>query len=114
MRRPAQEWRGKGICSMQRGLYRRWILADAQHQIPFQGARLDGLVSIFNRPALVDWHPIQGFTRPYQGIVLPFPGRNLDEINTAIRCTNHVARFKNTRSEEHTSELQSQSNLVCR
>src|SRR5688572_32913430 len=30
------------------------------------------------------------------------------------KATGHGGRFLQTRSEEHTSELQSQSNLVCR
>src|SRR5688572_12605226 len=32
----------------------------------------------------------------------------------ATTCQVHMRRFKSGRSEEHTSELQSQSNLVCR
>src|SRR5688572_31786100 len=31
-----------------------------------------------------------------------------------FRATRHVSRVRHARSEEHTSELQSQSNLVCR
>src|SRR2546427_6302516 len=34
----------------------------------------------------------------------------------SLKCliVNHAIRFASSRSEEHTSELQSQSNLVCR
>src|SRR2546430_12569541 len=35
------------------------------------------------------------------------------ELNVRLELLDHASRF-NTRSEEHTSELQSQSNLVCR
>src|SRR5688572_32660746 len=36
------------------------------------------------------------------------------EADSIGRCQNGDGGARNTRSEEHTSELQSQSNLVCR
>src|SRR2546427_6878097 len=47
--------------------------------------------------------------QPWQGCALPtelFPQK--------IQATNRHLNRMRTRSEEHTSELQSQSNLVCR
>src|SRR2546430_11129172 len=38
----------------------------------------------------------------------------LNAENAAIREGGHPGRTSRSRSEEHTSELQSQSNLVCR
>src|SRR2546427_1837195 len=38
--------------------------------------------------------------------------RRIEQVETAARCVATWAR--RLRSEEHTSELQSQSNLVCR
>src|SRR5690606_41790837 len=41
--------------------------------------------------------------------------RQLDELNQRINSLeNEVAFYKRERSEEHTSELQSRENLVCR
>src|SRR2546427_8317889 len=44
------------------------------------------------------------------GLGLAIVHRIISDHNGRIRAGNHVP----TRSEEHTSELQSQSNLVCR
>src|SRR2546430_9218251 len=39
----------------------------------------------------------------------------IDQTNNNLtECQNEVKRLNTARSEEHTSELQSQSNLVCR
>src|SRR2546430_11937391 len=38
----------------------------------------------------------------------------MDRIGTEKRCSRQLAKDAPARSEEHTSELQSQSNLVCR
>src|SRR2546430_3809044 len=46
-----------------------------------------------------------------RAITLRFAGRHLVEQRELHAC---VARHELRRSEEHTSELQSQSNLVCR
>src|SRR2546430_6011110 len=40
--------------------------------------------------------------------------RRRRRLTTHGRCTSDSATISGTRSEEHTSELQSQSNLVCR
>src|SRR2546427_5332493 len=44
------------------------------------------------------------------------PGTRADHVTSASTAsdTGRRARARSTRSEEHTSELQSQSNLVCR
>src|SRR2546427_4298701 len=39
---------------------------------------------------------------------------NSAHISSVLRRMSSLHRVKDTRSEEHTSELQSQSNLVCR
>src|SRR2546427_3034163 len=47
----------------------------------------------------------------HHGLVLP--GRNLLPVHAANYKLHHLIKHAR-RSEEHTSELQSQSNLVCR
>src|SRR2546430_7270295 len=44
----------------------------------------------------------------------PKPQRERGGERAALRCELHFRRKACARSEEHTSELQSQSNLVCR
>src|SRR2546430_13695807 len=49
----------------------------------------------------------RGSSRCESTPVSPWPGKCLPQAATPSACSD-------TRSEEHTSELQSQSNLVCR
>src|SRR2546430_3093900 len=44
----------------------------------------------------------------------PFEVRFQECDTTLILLARHVDKYRRVRSEEHTSELQSQSNLVCR
>src|SRR5205085_12484444 len=58
------------------------------------------------------YHPYPGSSADSLDKGLPWPNAsvaNLDRIKQAVWDA-----FHGTRSEEHTSELQSQSNLVCR
>src|SRR2546430_8565825 len=62
------------------------------------------------RVADVEGHPFGGillgrFLRPLERLIDPVRFGRAGEID---------GRFRQRRSEEHTSELQSQSNLVCR
>src|SRR2546430_2894289 len=41
-------------------------------------------------------------------------GLDIDALKTVAQTVEKLRRPHNARSEEHTSELQSQSNLVCR
>src|SRR2546430_4302103 len=48
---------------------------------------------------------------------IPLPprvGRRTPVRTTTLQCVGASGRTRTSRSEEHTSELQSQSNLVCR
>src|SRR2546430_13726975 len=56
-------------------------------------------------PAQVLYGSIAGTLTDPSGAALP---------NTHVTVTNPLTGLKRERSEEHTSELQSQSNLVCR
>src|SRR2546430_6249232 len=51
--------------------------------------------------------------RTQAGIAL-VRGRKITVCNSRFHELNHGSERKRERSEEHTSELQSQSNLVCR
>src|SRR2546430_5612548 len=66
------------------------------------------------------------FRSPIQPTVIVFEGHRGQDIKCNFPCcvlpssgfsfvwAKHIASPVKTRSEEHTSELQSQSNLVCR
>src|SRR2546430_10508103 len=66
--------------------------------------------------------PLDHETHEYQSDALPLPLRiasALVEVDRVVRCETVPRRGRPAvhvqhRSEEHTSELQSQSNLVCR
>src|SRR2546430_13143590 len=47
-------------------------------------------------------------------VILKIVIQELRVLRAQLRPQNHVSQFYGMRSEEHTSELQSQSNLVCR
>src|SRR2546430_13699904 len=59
--------------------------------------------TLFRSTCVLDVDPAPG------GPGLPFPGSAREDPGLA-----HQAQRTSARSEEHTSELQSQSNLVCR
>src|SRR2546430_15812623 len=65
--------------------------------------------------SLHDALPICGGLRPHQGpCPLPGPARRPGAAAGPGRNRLGAQRARRGRSEEHTSELQSQSNLVCR
>src|SRR5438046_6976008 len=47
-------------------------------------------------------------------ITIRLDSRSMEGMNHAVRETSRCRRKRTTRSEEHTSELQSLTNLVCR
>src|SRR2546427_6523881 len=55
--------------------------------------------------------PGQAHALPPRAVLISQPARLLVPANLPMQAHLHAAT---TRSEEHTSELQSQSNLVCR
>src|SRR2546430_6744051 len=55
---------------------------------------------------------LSALSRKPASVLLPLPEESLAEWPRAYRF--RWLKFDQTRSEEHTSELQSQSNLVCR
>src|SRR5688572_31540513 len=62
----------------------------------------------------IDWHPTAYTLRRFH-----VPPRKKVDVHGSCRhpgpgVRKHAARAVRRRSEEHTSELQSQSNLVCR
>src|SRR2546427_1686765 len=64
-------------------------------------------------------HGFDSGTRPAPGAVSASASRlatasTLSEQNSSAKTGTEAVQGNNARSEEHTSELQSQSNLVCR
>src|SRR2546430_7662135 len=57
-----------------------------------------------------------GFLKPFEGLVIVANSRVDDGevVRADILLTRQFHQVTKSRSEEHTSELQSQSNLVCR
>src|SRR2546430_13597794 len=53
------------------------------------------------------------YTTLFRSIQFKF-GFKIWQIEIFMQCANHLYSAEPLRSEEHTSELQSQSNLVCR
>src|SRR2546430_8416213 len=55
-----------------------------------------------------------GKYRSFQEMARAHAASGADMVTVAVRRVNLTDKSKESRSEEHTSELQSQSNLVCR
>src|SRR2546430_10785142 len=74
----------------------------------------EGLIGSAPKPPLpIQLLDIDRFAVPPAKIVLPPIGPDLRNTSKAASL-NEFHRVVKVRSEEHTSELQSQSNLVCR
>src|SRR2546430_8745295 len=69
--------------------------------------------TLFPYTTLFRSNPVER-TRSEPEFLLRSPSRDSGAISRALRSHGHVFRSSSWRSEEHTSELQSQSNLVCR
>src|SRR2546426_6379894 len=72
-----------------------------------------GALSIQRRGAIVAWMGRALIVRESEPPAAPKP-RLLDRVRGAIRAHHYSRRTEEARSEEHTSELQSPCNLVCR
>src|SRR5688572_31871503 len=67
------------------------------------------------RSTLFPYTTLFRFLLVFRAVFLPaFPAAFLPVFPAAFLLETPVRRRAETRSEEHTSELQSQSNLVCR
>src|SRR5690606_42096629 len=78
-------------------------------RVPRDGRRLkDEQTGLLDRPifAMGNGEPVFE-----TGALLPFPFKQSPKT---VRLGIHIAQFGRHRSEEHTSELQSRENLVCR
>src|SRR2546427_7069264 len=74
----------------------------------FRSERLVNRGRLVNTPS--DWLKVSDIKDP--GILAAIPTNGIDRVKIIPVAGNEAAYFH--RSEEHTSELQSQSNLVCR
>src|SRR2546430_7338043 len=68
---------------------------------------------MIRRPPRSTLFPYTTLFRSYVALGLP-PGFGEERALDLVRAMEELAERTGTRSEEHTSELQSQSNLVCR
>src|SRR2546427_4599908 len=82
---------------------------DVREQGELQSPTLHRRATGQRRPRGNDFIDAQRTAQPVQAV----PYRRINLVRAAFQPPMPVARV-HTRSEEHTSELQSQSNLVCR
>src|SRR6266853_2381691 len=101
-------------------------LSSARRSLTVRGAsprRASGLSSPERRYCSIFWRApsivyfsvySRCFTSMISSISRRWYTRLPDRFLAGFRKRNWLSQYRSTRSEEHTSELQSQSNLVCR
>src|SRR5688572_24836045 len=83
-------------------------VASAHHDPVVAGFERATPPAVSNRAALTELEPI-----PYAPCLVAVSEKFAEHLGRTARCA-YVDHRRARRSEEHTSELQSQSNLVCR
>src|SRR5688572_11845512 len=102
------------ICRSITGNGVRETLARIQKHVPVDIHEVPSGTRVFDWVIPQEWNIRQAWVKDPSGKkIIDFQESNLHVLNysTPVQAT---LRLKELRSEEHTSELQSQSNLVCR